>query len=695
MAKEKILVVDSDSDVLELCLRGLSAEGYMVEGATSGRQAIEMARREQCDLLLVDFMPSPDPVEGMPDLNGLEVYRAIKEFSPQTIGVVITDSKSTGNIIEALQLGFDDLVVKPFTPDWLSSTVAKALDKRRLERENVRLGTLMPLFELSKAFLTTLNLNSLLNQIVETGLQETKADRASLMLLEGQELVVKASVGLPSEIADAARERVGEGVAGWVADTGEALLLADGAPLNPQIREAMIREEITSALCVPLLVKDKVVGVLNLSKLGEGPAFTQGDLEFISILGGKAAIAIENARLYEAAQRELTERKRVEEELTRVATELQQLIDTANAPIFGVDANGLVNEWNQKAVKITDYSRDEVFGRNLVEGFIAEDYKVLVKEVLDNALAGKETSNFEFPLYTKSGKRVEVLLNATPRRDASGNIVGVVGVGQDITHLKEVDRLKSNIVANVSHELRAPLASIKAYTELLLDELEGEDRALRHRFLTVIDRETDRLTGLISDVLDLSRLEAGQFAMRKEPLHLSEIIGDVLDLFDIQAQDRKISIHTDVQPDLPPILADRELMTMMIKNLVGNAIKFSSEGGQVGVLAREEDAKLILSVVDRGTGIPPDDLPHIFDKFYRVWSTTESGIEGVGLGLVLAKEATEAHGGKIEVESELGVGSRFTVTLPIVGQGADTPTESVLSTSTALSADSAEGLSTG
>ena len=666
MPQEKILVVDSDPDVLELCLRSLSMEGYTVEGATSGHQALEMARKKQCDLLLVDIM-----------LDGLEIYRAIKESTPEIIGVITTGSKSTEDIIKALQLGFNDFVVKPFTPDWLSSTVAKALNKRRLERENVRLRTLMPLFELIKAFLTTLNLSNLLDQIVQTGLQETKADRASLMLLEGEELVVKASVGLPSEIAAAARERVGEGIAGWVADKGEALLLADGASLNPQIREVMIREEITSALCVPLLVKDKVVGVLNLSKLGEGPAFTQGDLEFISILGGEAAIAIENARLYEAAQRELTERKRVEEELTRVATELQQLIDTANAPIFGVNANGMVNEWNQKAAKITGYSRDEVFGRNLVEDFIAEDYKVLVKEVLDNALAGKETSNFEFPLYTNDGKRVELLLNATPRRDASGNIVGVVGVGQDITHLKEVDRLKSNIVANVSHELRAPLASIKAYTELLLDELEGEDRALRHRFLTVIDRETDRLTGLICDVLDLSRLEAGQFAMKKEPLHIGEIIGEVFDLFDIQAQDRKISIHADVQSDLPPILADRELMTMMIKNLVGNAIKFSNEGGRVDVTAREEDTNLILSVIDQGVGIPPDDLPHIFDKFYRVWSTTESGIEGVGLGLVLAKEAAEAHGGKIEVESELSVGSRFIVTLPIVGQGADTPTGSV------------------
>ncbi|MFQ5813178.1 MAG: response regulator, partial [Anaerolineae bacterium] len=268
MAQERILVVDSDPSVLELCLRSLSTEGYVVEGATSGRQAIEMAREEQFDLLLVDITPG---------LNRLEVYRAIKEFTPEMVGVVITSSKSTEEIIKALQLGFDDFVVKPFTPDWLNSTVAKALNKRRLERENVRLRTLMPLFELSKSFLTTLDLDSLLDQIVQTGLQETKADRASLMLVEGQELIVKASVGLPSEIAATARDKVGQGIAGWVADRGEALLLAEGASLNPQIKEAMIREEIASALCVPLVVKDKVVGVLNLSKLGEGPAFTQGD----------------------------------------------------------------------------------------------------------------------------------------------------------------------------------------------------------------------------------------------------------------------------------------------------------------------------------------------------------------------------------------------------------------------------------
>jgi len=126
MAKEKILAVDSDPHVLELCLRSLSADGYIVEGAPGGRQATEIARKEQFDLLLVDTL--------MPDLNGLEIYRAIQEFTPVMIGVIITGSKSTKNVIKALQLGFDDFVVKPFTTDWLSLTVARALHKRGMER---------------------------------------------------------------------------------------------------------------------------------------------------------------------------------------------------------------------------------------------------------------------------------------------------------------------------------------------------------------------------------------------------------------------------------------------------------------------------------------------------------------------------------------------------------------------------------
>ena len=162
---------------------------------------------------------------------------------------------------------------------------------------------------------------------------------------------------------------------------------------------------------------------------------------------------------------DITERKQVEVEKTRVAQELQTFIDTANAPIFGIDANGLVNEWNNKSAAITGFSCEEVLGRNLVQDFITKEYQVRVKEVLDNALRGRETANFEFPLYTKDQRRVEVLLNATTRRDVSGNVVGVIGVGQDITERKQVEMEKTRVAQELQTFIdtaNAPIFGIDA-----------------------------------------------------------------------------------------------------------------------------------------------------------------------------------------------------------------------------------------
>jgi len=162
---------------------------------------------------------------------------------------------------------------------------------------------------------------------------------------------------------------------------------------------------------------------------------------------------------------DITERKQVEVEKTRVAQELQTFIDTANAPIFGIDANGLVNEWNNKAAAITGFSCEEVLGRNLVQDFITKEYQVSVKEVLDNALRGRETANFEFPLYTRDQRRVEVLLNATTRRDVSGNVVGVIGVGQDITERKQVEMEKTRVAQELQTFIdtaNAPIFGIDA-----------------------------------------------------------------------------------------------------------------------------------------------------------------------------------------------------------------------------------------
>ncbi len=235
----------------------------------------------------------------------------------------------------------------------------------------------------------------------------------------------------------------------------------------------------------------------------------------------------------------------------------------------------------------------------------------------------------------------------------------------DITELKEVERLKSNIVANVSHELRTPLASIKGYTELLLNEYEGHDRHLRHQFLTIINDETDRLNKFITDLLDLSRLESGQVEPQMEYLFLDKVIDESLQTLDVQSRKAGIEINVDCPDESLLILANKGLITSVIRNLISNAIKYGYKGGRIDVNAYQNGNSVVLTISDQGLGIPSDDIPYLFTKFYRAETAQRSGIGGTGLGLALAKEAVEAHHGTISVESEIGVGTRFTVTLPI------------------------------
>ncbi|MBC7233758.1 MAG: GAF domain-containing protein [Chloroflexi bacterium] len=254
-------------------------------------------------------------------------------------------------------------------------------------------------------------------------------------------------------------------------------------------------------------------------------------------------------------------------------------------------------------------------------------------------------------------------------------------VVEEQSRLREIDRFKSNIVANVSHELRAPLSSIKAYTELLLHGADGGNGDLRREWLSVIDRETDHLTTLINDFLNMSRLEAGHFELNKVPLHLGEVVAEVVDSLRVQAEQRGITIDLEVQTGLPRLAADDNLMRIVVRNLVSNAIKFSHDGGHVRIRVWREGDALQFSVQDEGIGIPPEAIPHLFTKFFRVPTPNAASAQGTGLGLALAKEAVLAHGGRIDVESTPGKGSRFTVVLPLTGESGESELQDVSETS--------------
>jgi two-component system phosphate regulon sensor histidine kinase PhoR len=235
----------------------------------------------------------------------------------------------------------------------------------------------------------------------------------------------------------------------------------------------------------------------------------------------------------------------------------------------------------------------------------------------------------------------------------------------DVTPLKELDRLKSDIIANVSHEFRTPLAVIKGYTEILMDEVGGSDPAIRKGYLQVVVGATDRLTAMVSDLLDIARMEAEQGSVIMEPVSMKVLLKDSIGLLGFQARERDIEIDLDMAPDLPMLLGNRELLVTLVRNLLSNAVKFSHRDGTVQVRAGQLDGCIDLQVTNQGIGIPAEDIPRLFEKFYRSTAVKKAGIQGTGLGLVLVKRAVDKHKGTITVTSQPEVGTRFRVMLPI------------------------------
>ncbi len=370
---------------------------------------------------------------------------------------------------------------------------------------------------------------------------------------------------------------------------------------------------------------------------------------------------------------DITELNRVRVEQESVANELTQLIDTANAPIFGIDDQGQVNEWNQQAKKITGFTKDEVIGRDLVADFITDDFKVSVGNVLERALQGEETENYEFPLFTKTGDRVDVLLNSTTRRDASGKIIGVVGVGQDITELKQTQsqviqssKLASlgEMATSVAHELNQPLNTIRMAASNIADRIEF--KTVTQEYLTQKLQRIDEQVVRASKIINHMRM-FGRKA-DENPSHLDPmiVIKSVMELVGEQLRLESIEVTTDCDHKCPMILGHQIQLEQVFVNIIGNARDAILENGnktgrKITIKnALIEDNKLEISITDTGGGIPVKLLPHIFDPFI----TSKPMGKGTGLGLSVSYGIIRDMNGTIAAEIVEG-GSRFKITLPI------------------------------
>jgi signal transduction histidine kinase len=390
-----------------------------------------------------------------------------------------------------------------------------------------------------------------------------------------------------------------------------------------------------------MIAGDRVIGVLDVQS-SEVNAFNDDDLRVLSSVAAQAAIAIERARLY-FAERHLH---------TTIAEErakLEAIIGGTNDAVIVTDAQNRVLLMNQAARRAFEVETVPEMGRPLEEVMSNERLLALFARLE----AGEEALAEEIPL--SDGRTLYASL--TPVAE-----MGRIAVMQDITYLKELDKMKSDFVATVSHDLRSPLAIISGYAVLLPEA--GELNETQQDFVEGIKLSAARMTTLVDILLDLGKIEA-RVGMEMKPCQLVTVINKVVKSLREHFRAKEIVLQFDFPPGLPLVQGNQVRLDQVVSNLVDNAIKFTSEGGMVTVSAREEKGEVVVEVKDTGIGIAPEDQVHLFEKFYRVNSEETSDIEGTGLGLAIVKSIVEGHGGRVWVKSQPGQGSTFGFALPI------------------------------
>ena len=236
---------------------------------------------------------------------------------------------------------------------------------------------------------------------------------------------------------------------------------------------------------------------------------------------------------------------------------------------------------------------------------------------------------------------------------------------QDVTQFKELDRMKSDFIATLSHEFRTPVTSINMSVDILSRGILGSLNNRQQELIDSAKQDCGRLTKLARELLQLSKLESGKFQLKNEELDVHSLIASTLHTVQLQFSEKGVRLETDVPPEIPRLLADEQVISSVITNLVTNALKHTDSGGAVTVRARHQEGSLRVDVQDTGQGIAPEHLEEIFDKFVQVKQASDTTPGSVGLGLAIAKEVVELYGGKIWVESELGKGSVFSFQIPL------------------------------
>lgn len=626
----RLLYLEDEPQDAELSLLALQKAGYEVQAEVVAERDrfLQHARRGDFDLVLVDYR--------LRGWTGLEALRELRSMGSGLPVIVVSGTLGDDTAVECVKQGACDYVLKhrlvrlPIAVQRTLRTRELQLEREAAEREREQLHREMA--ERERKYRELFEL----------------ANEAILIFEPEGEVILEANPCACETYGFAHHELVGMSLKALTRDVprGErqvAELLQKGSWRNFQSEH--VRKD---GQHIHMLASSKV----------------------IEYSGRQAVLTV---------IRDVSELKQAQDALRRAHGELEQRVEERTAELARV--NGELrqarDEWQttfdcmSDAITVHDPTyhilRCNRAFRELFPGADLQTAKCY--ELVHGTEGPPEDCPMARTLVSGRSERCEMFephlgryisVRTDPICDADGNLAGIVHAVSDISERKEIERMKNDFVATVSHELRTPLTSLRGFVELMLKRDYPAEK--RREFLGVILRESQRLSELVNDVLDLQRIESGQQVFRFEPVSLAEVVAHTAEVF---GGDEAHPISIDIPPEMPLVFADPELLHQVIGNLVSNALKYSPKGGRVHIGARAEPGQVLVWVSDEGIGIPPELLGKIFSRFYRVERGLGRKIGGSGLGLALVKDIVEAHGGKAWAESVLRKGSTFYFTLKL------------------------------
>ncbi len=631
---DKIIVMITDPQVTYLLERVLKSIGYEVVLCADRSNLLKEMEASSPSLVVVG--------EQVNQTSGIEASTELLEKYPGIPLILLVFKDDPDLLKKALQIGVSDYLCLPLKSDDILRSIQNSLQKAKTRRDWVlkeakratanlrrRVDAMETLSRLTRAITSTLDLDSVLLSVVDAAVEMTGTEEGSLLLLDEEtgELYMRAARNFQQDFVRSFRLPIKDSLAGTVLRTGKPVVLDEKTP--QKIKTTYL---VHSLAYVPLQSRGHVFGVLGVDNRAAYTTIQENDVKMLTALAEYAVIAIENANLY----------SHISQEHNKLELILAQIEDG----VIVIDHDQRIVLVNQVAQSIFNLTGRSPVGMAFSDIFAQADLIELVS-------SGVGTGYSRGEINSEDGRVFSAYMTDIPS-------LGLAIAMHDITHLKKLDQIKSDFVNTVSHDLRSPLTAILGFSELI--ERAGPVNATQKDFIHRVQSSVQNITSLVDDLLNLGRIEAG-FDTRKENVAFDQIIRYAVDNFRKRVADRGQNLVLDIPPIPSPVFANPIQMRQLVENLLDNAIKFTPAGGLITIRAGVAQNQVVVQFMDTGVGIPAGDLPYIFDKFYR--SSSSGYVPGTGLGLSIVRSIVENHNGRIWVDSTIGIGSTFTVVLPL------------------------------